>query len=153
MTGACSHERCAFLQALNPPRCPPESCPLQIRPPIKLRACHAGYCSNYIYHIFQMYHIYHIFQIFIIPCKLGRVFRVMINKDYYYYYYYYIHLCMCMLCCRNIEIICIEIKDSTEYLVFQSVVIIINTKIIQPINWRNCNNVAVDNSSFRFHNY
>ena len=39
---------------------------------------------------------------------------------------------MCMLCCRNIEIICIEIKDSTEYLVFQSVVIIINTKIIQP---------------------
>jgi hypothetical protein len=38
-----------------------------------------------------------------------------------------------MLCCRNIEIICIEIKDSTENLVFQSVVIIIiNTKIIQP---------------------
>ena len=39
---------------------------------------------------------------------------------------------MCMLCCRNIEIICIEIKDSTGSLVFQSVVIIINTKIIQP---------------------
>jgi hypothetical protein len=40
---ACSHERWAFLQSLNPPPCPPESCPLQIRPPIKLRACHAGY--------------------------------------------------------------------------------------------------------------
>ena len=46
MTGACSHERWAFLQALNPPPCPPESCPLQIRPPIKLRACHAGYKIN-----------------------------------------------------------------------------------------------------------
>ena len=46
MTWACSHERWAFLQALNPPPCPPESCPLQIRPPIKLRACHAGYHSN-----------------------------------------------------------------------------------------------------------
>jgi hypothetical protein len=37
MLGTCSHERWAFLQAFTPPPCPPKPCPLQIRPPIKLR--------------------------------------------------------------------------------------------------------------------
>jgi hypothetical protein len=54
MTGACSHERWAFLQALNPPPCPPKSCPLQIRPPIKLRACHAGYACRACLKVHEM---------------------------------------------------------------------------------------------------
>ena len=39
--GGADLQRAGFWR--NPPPCPPKSCPLQIRPPIKLRACHAGY--------------------------------------------------------------------------------------------------------------